>query len=237
MKYLKILFFLFLSGACCPGSSAQTVVKGFEYGEIMNISETFRQMPNISFNIVYSYTDSVRQDSIVEQISASYKIQNGKFWAMIDSTELLQGNNYNLSVFHRDSVITISPPQPVVNIMNMPFLDSLFRAQNIDSMSVTKINDSVRDLKLIFNISSQYRIADMQYDPSSYLLKSIVYYNRTSTNSTTSGSLLKINFSNYSSDIIDDYYFREDKFIYKQGGQFFGTPPYNNFQLVVNTSN
>jgi hypothetical protein len=220
--------------------SAQTVIKGFEYTEIVNMSDTYRQMPSLSFNLVFSYADSARPDSIQEQLTGSYKIQNGMFWAMIDSTELIQGSNFNISVFHRDSVITIAPTQPAPDLMQLPFLDSLFRSQNIDSMNVTNVNDSTRSLRMYFNARSQYTSCVIQYDPGSYLFKSVTYNVKTPPTADDPGSgisVLKIVFSNYSTQLINEDYFREDKFIYKQGSQFLGQPPYNTFQLVVNTGN
>ena len=241
MKYFKIYFFLIVYGMCSLQGAAQTVIKGFEFGEIMNIAETYRQMPSLSFNMIFTYSDSLSQDSTMEQLKASYKIQNGKFWALIDSTEMVQGLTYNLSIYHLDSVITISAPQPAADVMRLPFLDSLFRAQNIDSMNVTKVNDTTKSLRMYFNPASQYTSCIMQYDLSSFLLRSITYVMKTggpnnSTNN-TSTSTLKISFTNYSFALIDDNYFREDKFIYKQDGQYYGQPPYNNFQLVVNATN
>jgi hypothetical protein len=191
--------------------------------------------------MIFTYSDSLSQDSTMEQLKASYKIQNGKFWALIDSTEMVQGLTYNLAVYHLDSVISISPPQPAADVMRLPFLDSLFRAQNIDSMNVTKLNDTTRSLRMYFNPASQYSSCIMQYDLSSFLLRSITYVIKNSTvaNSTTNTatSTLKITFTNYSFALIDDSYFREDKFIYKQGGQYYGQPPYNTYQLVVNITN
>ena len=239
MKRRKGLFFLIIFFSVLR-LSAQTVIKGFEYTEIVNISNTYSQMPSLSFNMVFSYADSAHPDSIQEQLTGSFKIQNGMFWSMIDSTELLQGSNFNISVFHRDSVITISPAQPAPNLLQLPFLDSLFRSQNIDSMNVTKVNDSTRNLRMYFNARSQFTSGTMQYDPGSYLLKSVTYNVKTPSTPDDPGSgisILKILFSGYSGQLIDANYFREDKFIYKQGTQFLGQPPYNTFQLVVNTGN
>lgn len=255
MKY-KISFFIVL--LACSFSfrlQAQDVIKGFEFGEIMNIAEAYRQAPSLSFDMQFNYADSAQQDSILEQIPASYKMQNGMYWAMIDSTEILQGNNYNVSVFHYDSIIAISNPQPYTNVLQLPFLDSLFRSQNVDSMNVTQVNDSTRSLRMYFNPASQYSSYSINYDQNSYLMHSITYFIKMPVDSTGSGdsggppdpgggpdsghstSMISIIFSNYSYQVIDNSYFDENKFIYKQGGKFFAQPPYINFQLMVNVPN
>ena len=231
---------------------AQSVIKGFEYGEIMNIAEAYRQAPNLSFDLQFNYADSVRQDSIVEQINGSYKLQNGMYWAIIDSTEILQGTNYNVSVFHYDSVIAVANPQRYTNVLQLPFLDSLFRAQNIDSMNVTNVNDSTRSLRMYFNPASFYSSYVINYDLNTYLMNSITYFVKTPAYEDLDGdedsghldgdegsgiSMIKIIFSGYSYQVIDNSYFDESKFIYRQGGQFFTKPDYANFQLMVNMPN
>jgi hypothetical protein len=224
----------------CFHSYAQSVIKGFEYGEIMNIAEAYRQAPNLSFDLQFNYADSARQDSIVEQINGSYKIQNGMYWAIIDSTEILQGTNYNVSVFHYDSVIAIANPQQYTNVLQLPFLDSLFRAQNVDSMNVTCPNDSTRNLRMYFNSVSQYSSYIINYDLNTYLIHCITYFIKAPAYDDSSGcgiSMIKINFSNYSYQVIDNSYFDESKFIFRQGGQFYVKPAYTNFQLMVNTPN
>lgn len=221
----------------CSISKGQQVISGFEFGEIRNISEAYYQAPSLSFNMQFSYADSARQDSILEQIPASYKMQNGKYRAMIDSTEIVQGNSYNISIFYYDSVISVSNPQKYSNIMQLPFLDSLFRAQNVDSMKVTQVNDSTRKLYMYFRHSSYYRGFTISYDQNTYLLHSITYFIKRLVNEDNpegGTNMINVIFSNYSTKVIDDSYFREDKFIYKQGNQFFAQHPYENYQLMVN---
>ena len=218
---------------------AQGVIKGFEYAEIINISQTYSHASSLSFDMQINYADSARQDSITEQIPASYKIQGGMYWAMVDSTEMIQASGYNVSVLLRDSVIIISNPQSSSNMMQLPIMDSLFRAQNVDSMNVTQINDSTRSLRLYFNPSSYYSGYIFNYDLNTYLIHSVTYFIKTPAYDDGSGSgtsMVQVLFSNYSTLPIDNSYFQQSKFIYNYGGKFVTVPPYTNFHLMVNTS-
>lgn len=239
MKY-KISFFIVLL-ACLFSLElqAQGVIKGFEYAEIINISQAYSHASSLSFDMQINYADSARQDSIIEQIPASYKIQGGMYWAMLDSTEMIQASGYNVSVLHRDSVIIISNPQSSSNMMQLPIMDSLFRVQNVDSMNVTQINDSTRSLHLYFNPASYYRGYIFNYDLNTYLIHSITYFIKTPAYDDGSGSgtsMVQVLFSNYSTRPVDNSYFQQSKFIYNQGGKFIAVPPYTNFRLMVNTS-
>lgn len=216
---------------------AQDVITGFEFGEIRNIAEAYREAPDLSFDVQFTYADSASQDSILEQMNGSYKIKNGKYRVMIDSTEIVQGNSYKVTIFYYNNVIAVSPRQQYTNVMQLPFLDSLFRAQNVDSMRVTNTNDSTRNLQMYFNPGSQYSGFSISYNLHSYLLNSITYFVKMPAieGETGSGvSMIKVIFSNYTRQVIDENYFREDKFIYKQGDNFLAQSPYEGFQLMVN---
>lgn len=238
---------------CCFGSliKGQGVIKGFEAGEIINIAEAYRQAPNLSFDVDFTYADSARSDSIIDELSGSFKISNGRYYSIIDSTELVQGSKYNIAVFNYDSVITISSPRQYSNILQLPFLDSLFRKANIDSMTVMQLNDTTRRLQMYFDTTSKFSSYMIDYDQNSFMMDSVIYRTRGPYYDpldpggppyevfvpATVASVFTIKFSNYSNQVIDGSYFMENKYIYTQNGQFFVQPQYSGFQLMVNTSN
>lgn len=232
----EVSFVLVLLMGWCS-AHAQNVITGFEFGEIRNIAEAYRQVPDLSFDVVFKYADSASQNSILEQMNGSYKIKSGKYRVMIDSTEIVQGSSYKVTISYYNKVIAVLPRQQYANVMQLPFLDSLFRTQNVDSMRVTISNDSTRKLQMFFNPGSQYSGFSISYNLHSYLLHSITYFVKMPAieGETGSGvSMIKVIFSNYSRQVIDENYFREGQFIYKQGDQFLAQSPYEGFQLMVN---
>jgi hypothetical protein len=231
--------------AGCMGLSfsalAQDIPPGMEITEIFNIMETYRQAPHVSFDVQFQYADSTQPAVILEQLYGNYKMQNGKIRGRIDSTEFIQGDVYNLTVFHDDSIISVSDRQRNNDLLRLPFLDSVFRNQNIDSMYITQLNDSTRSLKINFKTGSGYSGYELQYDLNNYYIRKIQYaipganMDENSTGSST--SIVSIFFTNYNTAIIDESNFREDAFIRKQGTQLFAQPAYNGFRVLVNTSN
>ncbi|HET7118560.1 MAG TPA: hypothetical protein VFI29_18845 [Hanamia sp.] len=238
---------------CCLGTilKAQGVIKGFEAGEIINIAQAYQQAPNLSFDLDFTYADSASADSIIEELHGSFKISNGRYYSIIDSTELVQGSKYNIAVFYYDSVITISSPHQYSNLLQLPFLDSLFLKANIDSMAVIQLNDSTRRLQMYFDSTSKFSSYTVDYDQNSYLMDSVIYRTKGPYYDPNDpggdpfevfvpanvASVIIIKFSNYSYQVIDNSYFMENKYIYTQNGQFFVQPQYSGFQLMVNTSN
>lgn len=229
--YLAIALLLSLRGF------SQEVPKGAELAEFIKISEAYRQLPDLSFNMAFTYADSAQPNTILEQLQGSYKIHNGKYWGMLDSIEYLQGSVYNLAIYHRDSIITVNDRQEYAGVLQIPMMDSLFREANVTSMQVTRLNDSTRSLVALFSPQSQYRRYEIQYDLKTFLIRKVKYYLPDPEHSDTPGSsgviCVSINFSNYSAQLISEDYFNESKFIYRQTDQVVPAPSFAGFRVVM----
>src|SRR5438067_10655023 len=77
------------------------VVKGNEMAEILQIADTYRQFPNLSFTINYTYADSTQPSTIIQQLSGTSQISNGNYYTYVDSVIVLQGGVCNLAIFQR----------------------------------------------------------------------------------------------------------------------------------------
>jgi hypothetical protein len=234
MKYSK-KYCVLVALVCCLKSFSQEVPKGFELMELVKIAETYQTVADLSFTMQYTYADSAQPNNIIEQLSGSYKIHNGKYWNMLDSIEFLQGGLYSLAVYHRDSVIAINNRQEYTSLMQVPMMDSLFRQANVLSMLVDRLDDSTRSINIQFNPQGEYRSYEMQYDPNTYLIRKVKYHiPNTMADSTSSDVIcITINFSNYSGAPVSEDYFNEGKFIYQQGGQLLPQPAYADFRLLM----
>lgn len=220
-------------------SVSQEVPKGFELTEIVKIAETYRLAPNLSFNIHYTYSDSAQPNQVIEQLDGSHKIHNGKFWSMLDSIEFLQGNLYSLGIYHKDSLIIVNNRQDYTSVMQIPMMDSLFRESNVTDMQVTRLDDSTRSIKIQFTPQTQYRGYEMQYDINSFLIRKVKYYipdpGDEDNPPVSSGVVcITINFLNYSEAPINEEYFNESKFIYRQGNELLSQPAFTGYRIIAN---
>jgi hypothetical protein len=236
----KQFIFLLLGIVFALSAKCQQVIPGMEVTEIFNIAETYRQVPHLSFDMQFQYADSANPGLVIEQLSGNYKLQNGKMRSRIDSTEYLRGNVYNLTIFRDDSIISVDDRQPDNNLFQMPFLDSVFRNQNIDSMLIAQPNDSTRILTIKFVAGTAYSNYELQYDYNTYLIKKVKYTVPANSAFADTGdaitSIVTILFSNYDTQIIEDSNFDEAAFIKKQGEEFVAQPAYSGFKIFVNTS-
>jgi len=215
-------------------AEAQVVTPGFEAQEIIQLGNTYRQVKYLSFDIKYQYADSAAPSVIQEEITGQYKMHDGRYWGMLDSVELVQGNNYSLTVFHHDSLITVKKAQHSEDrVLQLPVLDSMFSSY-IDSIRVSTVCDTMRLLKVYFKNNIGYSGYEMKYNPSTYFINSMQYYMRNvdSDSSGSGTSLIKVSMCNYSEAIVPDSYFMESRFIYRDGN-FYKKPEYEDFELVI----
>src|SRR5215207_676613 len=204
MKFFK--YFLILTQLFSSYSFSQEVRKGFELMELFKIAETYRLASDLSFNMQYTYADSAQPNTILEKLDGAYRIHNGKYQALIDSVEYVQGGLYNLAVSYKDSIIAVGGREEYTSAMQIPMMDSLFRDAYVADMSVTKLNDSTRIFRIQFQPEGPYCGYEMQYDPNTFLIRKVTYYMpeaQEGEQPISSGVVrIDVSFSRYSFDLI-----------------------------------
>lgn len=217
--------------------NAQSVPKGLEIMEIIKIGEAYRTASDLSFDMNITYADSATPKSITEQIAGNYKIHRGKYRGIIDGVEFLQGSQFNMAVYHSDSVIVITDRQEYTSVLQLPLMDSLFREANIADMSVKDVDDSTRLLLILFKSQSPYHSYELKYDIATNHIKYVKYYLTEIAPDTPGASgvvCITMNFSNYSEDVIDDDEFKESKYVFHLGDEIKLQPPFESFRLMIN---
>jgi hypothetical protein len=215
--------------------------QGFEIQEIIKIAETYRNAPNLSYNVDYYYYDSAHADSALEHLTGYSKISDGRYYTFLDSTEYIQGYQYNVMVSHRDSTIAVDNRQEYMDLTRLPLLDSIFQSQYVDSLKVYETDDVPTNSLLVYlSPQSQYSGYLMVYNRLSYTVQSVAFYikdvPRNDTTYSTMTGLMRMVFSGYSTNAVTQDVFWEDKFIYKQEGEIRLKPAYASYQLFDNTT-
>lgn len=221
--------------------NAQRVEQGFELMQVLKIAQVYRQAPGLSFSVSYTYADSAHPSTYLEQISGSSKVSNGKYWTMLDSVEMIQGNLYNLTVFLKDSSVVVSDPKVYGDVLKLPLLDSFFRAANVDSLVINEYNDSTRQLIAFMGEQAGYRMFKLNYDKNIFVIRNIQYFIKGvgyDANGVTSGTaLITLTLSGYDWSSVDQSIFSEQKYVIKLDGHYYLQSPYTGFKLIINTVN
>ena len=233
---MKRIFLFLLLIAMINKSKAQVVTKGMEILELARISDYYTNADNLSMDMLFTYSDSANVAAIVDQINGKYKIQYGRFWSMLDSIETITGNQYNVSVYHKDSIITIYENKDKPDIMSAPFMDSLYYESFIDSININSLNSTQNIVRVFFKPNAQYRSYELVYHKDSLYIDRFAYYvtDLDSLSDITSGVIkVGVQFYNYSTAVIDGTYFNEAKFIYRSNNQFYSRLLYTGFRIML----
>lgn len=216
------------------------VETGFELLQLVKIAEVYKASPSLSFAVSYDYADSTAPSTVFEHMDGQYKMSSGRYWMMLDSTEQVQGNNYNLSIYHSDSVISVNDRTKYSDQTRLPFLDSVFRNNNVTSMGISTYNDTTLKLTIQFTAAASYSKYEMLYDQNKFYIRSIKYYIRNvayDSSAVTSGTaVVSMTMSNYSTGAFDPVIFNEDRFIYRDGLGFHLEPAFYGYTLINNTN-
>ncbi|MEI6950338.1 hypothetical protein V9K67_24365 [Paraflavisolibacter sp. H34] len=236
---MKQTVFLLLQ-LCCSFClcSAQRVETGKELQQLLKICQAYRQVIQLSFEVEFTYADSARPEEVLERLRGLSKISNGRYWGMIDSVELVEGLDYSLGIFYQDSLITVANKPPQTNVLQLPLLDTVFLAANVDSMRITGRQKEERVLTIFFKNTSLYSRYCLYYNAQSFLVSRMEYFTRALHQDDPAGGaqLITVRLSHYSFDPVPGELFREDRVLSRTGGAFSTTPAFAAFKIIDNTA-
>src|SRR5947209_1361324 len=156
MKHVYCSFIALLLSIAVLQGNAQTVPKGFELSQLLRIAELYRHQHNLTFNINYSLSDSAAPNTILQQLSGTTSMSDGKYWTLLDSTEFVVGFQNTVSFYHKEKIIVVGDRQPYGDFLKVPFMDSVFRRVNLDHITIAATDDTTNLLTVIFKPTSMY---------------------------------------------------------------------------------
>jgi hypothetical protein len=239
MKYFAIVISFCFGLFSQANAQAPALRKGLELSEITQMLSAYSNYDNLSFDAVFQYADSAAPTTILQTMNGQYKMNLGKYWSMIDSTEFLQGNGFSLNVYHREKLIFVTAKKPTVDLLKLPVLDSFFTNANTDSIYSQSVNDTTRAIKMRFKDVSSYYSYEVQYDYRNYLIRKVIYGLRQpiAANQTLSGkSIITMTITNYATTKIAPEFFEESKFISTTGSRVSARAAYSTYEVVAGSN-
>lgn len=215
---------------------AQQVDKNAELGELIRMMSAAQDIPFLTLQFNTTIRDSAGIAPEVDSIGGMYRMSEGRYWAMVDSVEYVQGFNYNLAVYHTDQLIAVGKPSVNLPAFQLSLLDSIFQQVHVKSVSITQVDASTKLFRMEFNEESPYSGYEMHYNPFTYQVSSIVYYMKNAyerEDGTVGTAKISTVFLSYSMEEFSRDYFMEEKFIYKDTKGFSTRPAYSAYQIII----
>jgi hypothetical protein len=231
-KYYMVVFLLWKS-ACLYGQ--KTVPAGTEVQELVKISEVYANIPNLSFNLKYTYADTLTWQTFTDSMFASCKLSYGKSLVSNSELEYLKGTDYNVFVDKEDSIVMVSRRLAEESLFQAPLLDSGFRETNVLSMNIIEYSDSLWSFNVTFKPDSYYSFYEMFYNPQSGLVSSVNYHGRNDAGAHDIPSdhviCANVIMTNYSDAELDPVLFNENRYFYRLNGVTYLQPAWQQFHL------
>lgn len=234
MKYRCLLVVLCLWKSVCSYGQPP-VPPGTEIQELVKIAQVYETIPYLSFDLRYTFADSLTWETLTDSIHATGKLSYGRSFVSNDTFEYLKGHQYDVFVDKEDSTIFAIPRKGDEGIFSVPFLDSLFLATQVDSMWTFSINDSNWIFKATFHPQSFYSYYEMRYDPRKGLIQYITFHaqNPAGAHDIPMDHIICafVHFTNYSEAELDQAIFNEAKYFYRLNGSLYLQPAWDDFEL------
>lgn len=244
MKFCKLLCLIVTVVAGQFQGQAQTVAAGTEINEIIQLAEIYRYTTGLYCNVTVQYADEAAPSTVLETGSGFYRFSYGKVYSIVDSVETLSGLKYNIRVNHRDSLIEIEEANLYLSLLQAPLMDSVFRAEYVDSLKVTSLNDSTTIFNATFKAGGAHKKYEYRYDPRSSYIKQIKLttmwlYTRKRSNppQTTPFAVVTWNFSGFAPGPMSYLLFNEGNYVRLQNGALALSSIYSLYTLLTKTSN
>jgi hypothetical protein len=234
MKYKSLLLLIFLSRSIF--SLGQTpVAVGNEFQELVRIGYVYENAPNLSFNLRFTYADSLTWQTLTDSMHASCKLSYGRSFMSNNDMEILKGSEYYVFVDKEDSLIMAAPRRMDESIFQMPLLDSVFLKAHVSSVSIHELNDTAWKFRVIFNPDSYYSLYEMVYNPKTMLIYFVNYHARNDPGAYDIPSdhivCAFVYMTNYSDATIDPTTFNESRYFYKLNGSLYLQQAWNQFEF------
>ncbi|MCW3094075.1 MAG: hypothetical protein JWP81_5144 [Ferruginibacter sp.] len=200
-----------------------TTIKLFD--DIEAIQSAYNSTGHISFNATYYYED---RDSIVvrDTALASYKIYGDKFRIVFDSTEFVQSDQYNCTMYHDNRTIVIQQPVSMPKeVMQINVMDTVF--QQLEMSKMTSIDSSgFRKISLQLDANALYKSYVITFNKSTYQILYIQYALKKDLNILSEKEIkVFISFNNYQTGAFSDSVFLTDPlFIVKSSKEILPGP-------------
>lgn len=237
-KTAKGLFVLILLIAINHSLCAQNPV----LLECVNINKAYQASGYLSFNVSYTYAPETSPTDIQDSSQALYKLKGLKYWGSIDSVEFMQNDSFQITLHHRENLITLGLPT-----YNQPFTlpmsqwDSIFLHNDKFTYSIG-VDAGYKKITVDYDANMPYKKFELWYDSATYRVNRMRYqidYNTSDDSYDKSGTLsgafaeVNIYFSNYQTDQFTDDVFNSAYYITKIGGIYYPAGDYETYELFI----
>lgn len=214
------------------------------FWELTKLNAVFADTGKISFNVAYYYEQADSSGISRDTVNGSYKLWGQKFYAMIDSNEVVQNETYNVSVDHPGQLMLVGSPKPVFpSVIQLNLIDQEFMDNYIDDITISD-SGKTRKLSVVFKPYAPFSSYSLSFDTTTYWVKCIDFKIRGALpeNDAFGNTMplpnyytqVKVVFTNFQTGAFAASVFDVSRFFKQADGVFVVNPPYSDYEIFDN---
>ncbi|WP_440134894.1 hypothetical protein [Chitinophaga sancti] len=212
------------------------------------IKEIGRSTP-YGFDLKYSYANESKPAVILGSLNGSIELDGNNYYCLMDSTESIRTEKYNIILFHEDKLMLLGGASPDSAVDPILYMQSMIAKSGAQKCNVSH-KGPVKIANIYFLPGSPCKSMKMEIDTVAHHLLSVEYLLKTvlllDPSAQQEGqvpegydefALVRATFYNYHPLKDPAARFKEEQYFYKDGAEYKPTTAYSGFQVVLSTPN
>lgn len=232
-------------------SAVAQSVKGLDQVMVeMKKLQSFYKAQPLSFDVKYTYAGEGTPDKTLDSLNGHIEIAGDSYRCLLDSTETIRNNRYNIILFKEDRIMYLSKPTTAMTGTDpLQVIQAVMERSGAANCGIS-VKGRTKVIRIDFKAGGPYRQMEMTIDTLSGYLQSMRYIMKTALlvdapdgadaaaeQGYDEYAVVQAAFSAYRKIPADPSRYNEHTFFYKEGNEFIATQAYKDYKLFVGTPN
>lgn len=240
------IIILVLTGGIFVNGHSQESERENVISELNGISEKYRTVKNLSFDINYRYANVQQPGAYLDSLSGSFRINGKNYWYVLDNTEAIGDSQYLIMLFKEDKIMYLTKPSSFTLMQNpLSLIDSyLVNKPGIKYSISTQKKE--KKIELDFGDNGKYRRIEYEIDLASGFMTKMTcvvraseMYDESVKSQVEDASVyvqVEAVFKNYRQNDFPEGLFNTAKYFKKDGEEYIALPPYETYKVFLGTN-
>lgn len=243
---LHAIIILVLTGGIIANGYGQELDREKVITELKAISERYRSVKNLSFDINYRYANDLQPGAFLDSLSGSFRISGKNYWYVLDNTEAIGDSQYLIMLFKEDKIMYLTKPSSLTLMQNPLSLIDSYLVNKPDIKYSISSQKKEKKISLDFGDNGKYRRIEYSIDMASGFMTKMTcvvraseMYDESVKSQVDDASVyvqVEAVFKNYRENAFTEGLFNTAKYFKKDGEEYIALPPYETYKVFLGTN-
>lgn len=241
----RILFSFIAMLLCHQHLYAQQASKDAVMQQIRKVSDHYKSIPSLSFDMHYYYSAETAPSSYLDSLKGSLKVQGNDCWYSIDSTESISSGGYTILLFKEDKIMYLTQADSASRYGNpVALMDSIL----LNNKEITcQLNESKTETVVSLELPPGGNSKRVEYHINKKtgfidMVRNVVKSNQlydASVRDRVSGNdsyvCVDVFYKQYRKAAFDPVLFDRSRYFKREGQEYVAIAPYTEYKIFLGT--